>query len=302
MSRLAIHGCLFCLPCLTHAAGSIAPSFEGAFGATLLSSGTASVTTSGPQIGAMILSAGTKVIQSGFLSHLLGSLVSQVVAPGQIVTQTVTTGAGPVTLSIPAGALPAGTAVVLQLPAEVPANASGSNLVSVANSAVEILAGGAQPTASARCTFSFTNANVAGLNPSLFVVARYNTLTRTWVPLASTVDTANREVMVSIDHFSLFQIMQSNPSSTLSTVKVFPNPFRPALGHQAMNFISLPANSRIRIYGLKGRLVKELTANGSGMAIWDGTNQWGSPAASGVYFVFAQGAGEKRTFNVAIQR
>lgn len=38
------------------------------------------------------------------------------------------------------------------------------------------------------------------------------------------------------------------------------------------------------------------------MAGWDGKNQMGQKAASGVYYVLVQGAGDKETIKVAIQR
>lgn len=92
------------------------------------------------------------------------------------------------------------------------------------------------------------------------------------------------------------------PSSTVATAKAYPNPFRPAQGQSQITITALPANARVRVYNMKGSLVKDLSSDGSGFAYWDGTNQSGSPAASGVYFVFAQGAGGKRTLKVAIER
>ena len=69
-----------------------------------------------------------------------------------------------------------------------------------------------------------------------------------------------------------------------------------------MRFQNLPAGARLRVYTFAGALVKDLSADGSGLASWDGTNQSGAPAASGVYFVFAQGAGTSKTIKVAVQR
>jgi rubredoxin len=88
----------------------------------------------------------------------------------------------------------------------------------------------------------------------------------------------------------------------LGTAKAYPNPFRPAQGTALMTISSLPANARLRVYDAKGALVKELQSDSSGLAYWDGTNQSGANAASGIYFIFAQGAGETRTLKVAIQR
>lgn len=88
----------------------------------------------------------------------------------------------------------------------------------------------------------------------------------------------------------------------VDSVRAFPNPFRPAQGHTAMTFAELPANARLRIYTLTGELVRDLTADAAGVASWDGRNQAGRDAASGVYFVLAQAEGEKNTFKVVVQR
>jgi flagellar hook assembly protein FlgD len=69
-----------------------------------------------------------------------------------------------------------------------------------------------------------------------------------------------------------------------------------------MTFQGLPADARLRIYTLAGELVRDLAVEGSGRATWDGTNQNGSPAAGGVYFVFVQGSGTSQTIKIAVQR
>jgi hypothetical protein len=103
-------------------------------------------------------------------------------------------------------------------------------------------------------------------------------------------------------HLSLFQIMQVTTSASLASIKAFPNPLRPALGHASMTFASLPPAAKIKIYTLLGELVQELTANAAGMASWDGLNKSGQKAGSGVYFVVAQSGGDTRSVKVAIQR
>ena len=134
------------------------------------------------------------------------------------------------------------------------------------------------------------------------ILARYDPGAHIWVPLVSSVDTLNDWVAARTDHLSLFQIMQSAPSSTVKTARAFPNPWRLSQGPPAMTFSLLPANARLRIYTLSGLLVKDLSADSSGMASWDGTNQSGRPAASGAYFVFAQGGGQETTLKLVIQR
>jgi hypothetical protein len=88
----------------------------------------------------------------------------------------------------------------------------------------------------------------------------------------------------------------------LGNIQIFPNPLRPAIGRTPMIFTDLPANTRLRIYTLRGELVNELNTGGSGTTSWDGTNQAGQKAASGVYIVYVQGAGDSKILKVAVQR
>lgn len=89
-------------------------------------------------------------------------------------------------------------------------------------------------------------------------------------------------------------------STTVDSIQTACNPLRRSC--QPLLFRNLPANTRLRIYTLAGGLVKDIFADGTGQAVWDGTNQSGAPAASGVYFVFAQGAGSSKTIRIAVQR
>jgi hypothetical protein len=91
-------------------------------------------------------------------------------------------------------------------------------------------------------------------------------------------------------------------SSPLAAIQVYPNPLRPSQGHTGINFTQLPSGARLQVYTLAGEKVKDLSANTAGFAVWDGTNQSGAKAASGVYVVYIQGGGENKTRKVAIQR
>lgn len=93
-----------------------------------------------------------------------------------------------------------------------------------------------------------------------------------------------------------------DPPDTVDGIRIFPNPLRPALGQTAMRFQNLPAGARLRIYALSGELVRDLSAEAGGTAVWDGTDKAGNRAASGVYFIYAQGNGTKKTVRAAVQR
>jgi len=158
------------------------------------------------------------------------------------------------------------------------------------------------PLKEPRLRGSYPLSQVAGLDAARLLIARYDTDRRVWVPYASTVDQTRDWVIAMLNHFSTYQIMSSAPSDTVGTFKAFPNPLRPALGQLFMTFSLLPPNARVRIYALTGALVKDASADGGGVASWDGTNQSGEKAASGVYFVLVQGEGQSKTFKVAVQR
>ncbi|MDD5304826.1 MAG: hypothetical protein PHS14_17150 [Elusimicrobia bacterium] len=283
-----------------HAQALISPSFLGSCGSSGMTAGAQSMIFSAPQTGAAVIMSGVDMVQSGFFGFMIGIMNNATALPGQPIVVTIVTPAGVATASLPADCVPAGTVVSGQIPVSVPA-AGGSGLLSVANTAIQINSAypPARPTS---LSISYANADVSGLTPAQFIIARFDAAQNVWVPLLSSVDESNHVVRAQTGHLSLFQVMQSAPSNTVSTAKAFPNPLRPAQGHKAMAFIRLPANSRIRIYTLKGVLIRELSANASGMASWDGTNQSGASAVSGVYYMFAQGAGEARTLSVAIER
>jgi hypothetical protein len=211
--------------------------------------------------------------------------------------------AGRVLVIIPPGAFARTTNLRLSLPAGFPPPASAVLTVAGTGVGVQITADQpVQPGADVQVSVSYRPFDLSGLGAGILSLARYDEDRKVWVPLISDVDEARRTVSGRTRHFSLFQIMQTVPASTVDLAKAFPNPFRPAQGHTTMMFANLPAGARVRIYDFSGALVRDLTANAAGLASWDGANQSGKKAASGVYFVFAQGAGGRKTFKAAIQR
>jgi kumamolisin len=208
---------------------------------------------------------------------------------------------GLVTLQIPAGAIGQSDAVTLALPSSFPsAPASAGSLVGT-GVGIQIVSD-VEPLTNTLLTVSYPPSAAAGLNPSEFVLARYDPVDGVWVPLVSTVDASNGTVAGVTSHWSLFQVMQNAPSQSPSSAKAFPNPWRVPQGPASMTFTFLPAGARLRIYTLTGRVVKDFSADASGMAGWDGTNESGRPAASGFYFLYIEGAGQSATLKLALQR
>ncbi|MCL1972303.1 MAG: T9SS type A sorting domain-containing protein [Endomicrobia bacterium] len=92
---------------------------------------------------------------------------------------------------------------------------------------------------------------------------------------------------------------------SLDDVKYYPNPIRPSKGlnYAKMNFSNMPVGTRIKIYTMLGQVVRELKADASGTAVWDGKNNAGEKAASGVYIVYMEdGNGNKKRIKIAVER
>jgi len=143
-----------------------------------------------------------------------------------------------------------------------------------------------------------------GIDRSRLVLALHDETNNIWVPLPSVSDTANNLVVGQTWHLSTFQLMQSNPGTGLSAVKIYPNPYRPNSVSDVMHFANLPAGARVKIYTFLGELVRSLKADVNGMAHWDGANDDGRAAASGVYIAFIRTSDKKssKSFKVALER
>lgn len=207
---------------------------------------------------------------------------------------------GQVTLQIPPGAFSSAVGVTLSLPSSFPPAGDGMQGTGVGIAIT--LDQPVQPALNATLSVPFRDSDLAGLDAGRLILARFDAAQSVWVPLVSSLDALNNVVTTQTNHFSTFQLMQAGPFNTVASAKAFPNPLRPSQGQTAMTFAQLPSQARLRIYDLRGALIKDLSADSTGMSSWDGTNQSGARVASGVYFVFAQGGGQERTFKVAVQR
>ncbi|MCL1971873.1 MAG: T9SS type A sorting domain-containing protein [Endomicrobia bacterium] len=114
-------------------------------------------------------------------------------------------------------------------------------------------------------------------------------------PLTITIDgmTSNSFNLVVINKVSL------------DDMKYYPNPIQPSKGpnYSKMQFSNIPPETRIKIYTMLGQIVRELKADASGTAVWDGNNNAGEKTASGVYIVYMEdGAGNKKRIKIAVER
>ena len=211
---------------------------------------------------------------------------------------------GPVSVNIPAGAFSVPLNLTIVQPSTYPTiTASAGGSATGTGVGIQVtLDQPVQPDQNVTLSISYAGSNLSAFNPAKLVICRYDPTENVWVPLPSTPDPVNRRVVATTEHFSLFQIMSISPAANLSNPKVFPNPFRPALGHTRITFSNLPANAMLRIYDILGEKVRDLTTNASGIASWDSKNSNGNNVASGVYFVLAGSGSSRTTFKVAIQR
>ncbi|MDO9390465.1 MAG: T9SS type A sorting domain-containing protein [bacterium] len=104
---------------------------------------------------------------------------------------------------------------------------------------------------------------------------------------------------LTVDTDSIRIVVQGpTAAADLENLRVFPNPFKPYIGHTVVNFEGLTSLATIRIYDIKGRLVEEIAeTNGDGLATW------AAKAASGVYiYSVTNPQGAKKTGKIAIIR
>ena len=174
------------------------------------------------------------------------------------------------------------------------------------NIGVLIDAQGKKPEREIELRIPYNESDITGMNEDSLVISRYDEEKHVWVPLKSKTDKRNKHIIAYIDHLSVFAIMgTANTMKAFNDVKYYPNPIRPSKGlnYAKMNFSNMPAGTRIKIYTLLGQAVRELEADAIGMAVWDGRNNAGAKAASGVYIVYMEDRdGNKKRIKVAVER
>ncbi len=210
---------------------------------------------------------------------------------------------GPVRVDIPAGAFSSCVQMTITIPGTFPsAPSSGTPLQGTGvgiQLADDLLL---QPLLPITLTVPFTNGDVSPDQRGQLVLARYDTDHNAWVMLPSVLNPDQNSVTAQTSHLSLYQIMVALPASDISNVRVYPNPFRPSMGHTGVNFANLPTDAGIQIFNLSGEKVRSLSSTATGTAFWDGHNESGQSAASGVYFAVVKSGSAKTIVKVAIER
>ncbi len=103
--------------------------------------------------------------------------------------------------------------------------------------------------------------------------------------------------------FSLpFLHAASTVGTTLSGARAYPNPWR-ADKHasSSIKFDNMPASSTVKVFTIAAEEVTSLSADSTGMAMWDRTNRDGQSVASGVYiYLIIDPQGNTSTGKLAI--
>lgn len=224
------------------------------------------------------------------------------ITPGGGGTVSYSGPSGEIRLEMPPGAFAAPVNVTIQPPASLPeGRAAEQNLAPVGVGAEIVPDAAVQPTLDSLLTFNYTDADAAGLDENALLVARYEPASGSWLRLPSTPDPALNRVTARLNHFSLYQLMAYLPAQAVSQARVYPNPCRGQDACREVMISRAMPGAKIRIYSLSGELVRGLTADGLGTAVWDTRNKSGGKAASGVYFILVKGGGTK-TLKLAIIR
>ncbi|MEK6645856.1 MAG: TIGR03790 family protein [Candidatus Firestonebacteria bacterium] len=112
----------------------------------------------------------------------------------------------------------------------------------------------------------------------------YNDILKKWEKLVSNViDKENNAVTSKTTHFSYFGLF-APVMTDLVEAHVYPNPFKPSLGHTNIYFTKLTDRTRLRIFNVAGELIYDVEkSTPNGEFEWNAKNSGGENIASGVY-------------------
>lgn len=152
----------------------------------------------------------------------------------------------------------------------------------------------------ARLTFLFGDDRSPDIKPQLYF---WETFTKKWVPLRSSVNTISGGVTMPINHFGVYSLMTSVPEDLRRTdrlqvqnVKLSPRVFfapdihRLTITYQLNAPDVMQAFVTMDIFDLRGRRIRRLLENaphyiGSNIAQWDGLTDDGVLVRNGRYFL-----------------
>ncbi|MEW6041408.1 MAG: gliding motility-associated C-terminal domain-containing protein, partial [Elusimicrobiota bacterium] len=141
---------------------------------------------------------------------------------------------------------------------------------------------------------------IAGMDELKLIIGYYDETIfyQRWVILPSVVYPDSNKVTGRIKHLSIFRILQLFAAANLSSVIVYPNPYKP--GATGINkqfsdpllgtgiiFSGLTSKANIKIYNIAAELVYETDeTDGNGINLWNTENKDGDKVASGLYIYY----------------
>lgn len=216
-------------------------------------------------------------------------------------------------LTVPPGALPAGTTVTAVASLALASLGTKTNEAAALTPfstpvGIDLSAGGLQPTAPLRLSMAIDPLQVpAGQDERRLHLWRYDVPAAQWTLIPSQEDPASHTLNASLQHFSTFAPFFVTAGTSLSSVQVFPQPWEiPASGSQywapALTFSGMPGGARVRLFTLTGEAIFDQTASAAGVLTWDGMTRYGKRAASGVYYAAVEAGGDRYVRRVVIIR
>ncbi|OGR61060.1 MAG: hypothetical protein A2X36_07325 [Elusimicrobia bacterium GWA2_69_24] len=186
-------------------------------------------------------------------------------------------------------------------------NSSQVRLTPIApDSAVDISAGGVQPTADVIIRMTYDPAELpVGANPDLLVIANFHANLNKWNVL--TTEREGNVLTARTRHFSLFAPFLTSFGTALDGMQVYPIPWMPGTGdplfdRDKLAFSSLPTDAKVRLYTILGEYIRELETGGSPFIYWDGRSYTGSNVGSGTYLAVVTGGGARKVLRVVVVR
>jgi len=98
-----------------------------------------------------------------------------------------------------------------------------------------------------------------------------------------------------------YEAEEVTPGPVSPTIKVCPNPFKPAAGHTEVRFINLPSGAVVKIFHIEGAIIRTLQEEG-GEAKWDVKDNEGNNVSSGFYLYRIESDKKRQTGKIVIIR
>jgi hypothetical protein len=213
---------------------------------------------------------------------------------------------------VPPGAFPADTPIsagidAAALPAPV-TNEAPSITPFGANVGLILNANGLQPTTPVTITLAYDFTQIPpGQNESRLQLWRYDPTALQWTLVPSQDNASDHVLTAQTPHFSTFSPFFVAAGTDVSDVQVFPQPWE--IGDASSQYWSsvltlsgLPGGATVKIFTIRGELVWDGTAAGSGVLTWDGNNRFGRRVASGTYYASFQNGGQTKVRRLVIIR